>query len=158
MNLLLVTIPCCLTPEYTDTLTHAFVLLHLFSSQRSLSLYVQLKQFIHSILFICSWCFLLPFKLLFGLIQFNICCHSHTQRLIMVGGEERRRKIKGWEEEQWQEGAGWGGGGAGGLHPEGSLGWIIHLTLGHLRAISLFVRHPLKQQSFVVSQTYPREY
>lgn len=37
-------------------------------------------------------------------------------------------------------------GGSGGLHPEGSLGWIIHLTLRHLRAISLSVSHPLKQQ------------
>lgn len=115
-----------------DPRIHSHLLLTLFCTSTSpvisrLPVSNCLKQFIHSILFIFSWCFPLPFKLLFCLIQFNICCHSHAQRLIMVEGEERKRKIKGWEAGQWEGGAGWGEGGAGGCILKGPWGELFIL-------------------------------
>lgn len=86
------------------------------------------------------------------LIQCNICCHfphTHTQthRLIMGGGEERKKKKNKRERGGTVRGRAERGGRKRERRGqcEGSLGWIIHLTPWHLRAIYLSVSHHLKR-------------
>lgn len=151
------TILCCLTSRI-----HQHLLLTPFCVSVSPficlpSLYLCLKQCVCSVRFIFFWCFPLPFKLPFpsDSVQYLL---PLTNTKTNYGG--RRRKED--ENKRVRRRAVWRGSGVRrewgkGVHPKGSLGWIIHLTPRHLRAVSFSVSHPLKLQSFV-SQTCPREY